>query len=136
MIHLLVQPEFAMNLRRSALASLMMLFSAASWSYGGGGGSSGCDEPSFFPESPAEQGVVASFTGFSFIASKTDANTLSVKINGAEVPPNITAMPNGDLKVAVTPDSPITAPGRIQIAIAARSKDGCAAFRAFYIEVQ
>lgn len=119
-----------------ALPPCLVLFAAASWAYGGGGGSTSCEEPKFFTESPADRSTVSSLTDFSFIASDTDPQSLSVKINGHPVAAAITPVANGDLQVAVHLADPIVAAGKVQIAVNAKSKDGCYGFKAYYIDVK
>ncbi len=125
-----------MKVKAFALAPCLFLFAAAAWSYGGGGGSTSCAEPQFFTESPADRSTVDAFADFSFIASDTEPQSLSVKINGNPVPAAVTPMANGDLKVAIHLADPIAAPGRVQVAVNAKSKDGCFGFKAYYIAVK
>lgn len=118
------------------LASCLTLFTASCWSYGGGGSSSSCEEPKFFNESPANNSAVDALESFSFVASDAEPQSLTVKINGSRVPAAITPMANGDLKVAVHLADPVKTPGKVQIAVDAKSKDGCFGFKAYYVEVK
>jgi hypothetical protein len=114
-----------------------LAFAPAAWSYGGGGGgSSGCDDPKFLNPIPANNSSVSVLTEFSFLASDTDAATLVVQIDGATVPTTINPMRNGDLQVKVRPPAPIDHPGKVRITAQGKSKDGCAGFTAFYIDVK
>lgn len=106
------------------------------WSYGSGGGSASCAEPKFFSESPRSDSEVDSLGDFSFVASDTVAESLAVKINGKPVDVTATPMTNGDLNVSVRLASPISDPGRVQIAIDARSAEGCSGFQAYYVRVK
>ncbi|MGZ8217568.1 hypothetical protein [Methylomagnum sp.] len=105
------------------------------WAYGGGGGSSGCEEPKFLQLTPS--GTVASLTEFSFIATdKTDAATLVVEVNGQKVTPVIDKQRNGDYAVKVALPQPIDQPGRVRIGISASGREGCAGFQPYYLEVK
>jgi len=112
-------------------------FSHTAWSYGGGGGSSsGCDDPKFLKPVPADRSTVTALAEFDFLASDTDASTLVVQIDGTTVPAEINPMRNGDLQVKVRPPAPIDHPGKVRITAQGKSKDGCAGFTAFYIDVK
>lgn len=115
-------------------ASVAIPFDA--WSYGSGGGSTSCAEPKFFSESPRSDSEVDSLGDFSFVASDTEPGSLAVKVNGKPVDVKATPMPNGDLNVSVHLASPISEPGRVQIAIDARSAEGCSGFQAYYVRVK
>lgn len=112
------------------------LIGSAAWAYGGGGGSSGgCAEPKFLEPNP--KGPVGSLAEFGFIASdNTEIETLAVEINGRKVQPTSTRRRNGDYEVKVAPPQPITQAGKARIAVSGKSRDGCAGFQPFYVEIK
>lgn len=124
----------------SALPAIALVasfgFSPYAWSYGGGGGSSSCDDPKFLKPVPADHSTVNALSEFAFLASDTDASTLVVQLDGTTVPAEVNPLRNGDLQVAVRPPEPITRAGKVRITAQGRSKDGCAGFAAFYIDVK
>ena len=124
------------GLAKSAVLLLIPIASGSVWAYGsGGGGSSGCAEPKFFEPNPA--GVVPELAEFAFIASdNTESETLTVEINGQSVQPVIDRRRNGDWLVKAVPPQPLTEPGRVRIAVKAKSRDGCWGFQPYYVEVK
>lgn len=121
---------------RCLIPVLLASFASTTWAYGGGGGSASCAEPKFFSETLGNDSPVATLSDVAFVASDTEADSLTVKINGNVVPIEITRRANGDLNVSAHLMPPITAPGRVQIAVAARSPEGCSGFQAYYVVVQ
>lgn len=118
------------------VASSVLVIPFDAWSYGSGGGSASCAEPKFFSESPRSDSEVDSLGDFSFVASDAEPGSLTVKINGKPVDVTATPMTNGDLSVSVHLAPPISDPGRVQIAIDARSAEGCSGFQAYYVRVK
>lgn len=122
------------TLLRTAVLAASILGNAA-WAYGGGGGSSGCPEPRFLEPKPA--GAVAALGEFGFVASdNTEIDSLTVQINGQKVQPAIVKRRNGDFEVKAALPQPLTAAGKARIAVAAKSREGCAGFQAFYVEIK
>jgi hypothetical protein len=115
---------------------LVAIASGSVWAYGGGGGgSSGCAEPKFFEPNPS--GAVPVLAEFAFIASdNTESDTLTVEINGQSVQPLIDRRRNGDWQVKAVLPQPLTEPGRVRIAVKAKSRDGCWGFQPYYVEIK
>lgn len=125
-----------MKVHQLPIACLLLFAPIAACAYGGGGGSQSCAEPKFFNPSPPDNASVDALQDFSFVASDTDPASLGVKINGSPATVSTTPLANGDLTATVHLATPVTAPGRVQIAVDARSKDGCAGFQAYYVLVK
>jgi hypothetical protein len=120
---------------QSAILLALLTCGNTAWAYGGGGGSSGCEEPKFLQ--PIPSGTVASLTEFSFIATdQTDAASLVVEVNGQKLTPSIDKQRNGDYAVKVVLPQPIDQPGKVRIGVSAKGKQGCAGFQPFYLEVK
>jgi hypothetical protein len=112
------------------------VLSGPAWAYGGGGGGGpSCTEPRFFQ--PAPSGSAASLAEFRVIASgNTDPSTLTVEIGGEKVRPEITPRGNGEWDVTARPAAPVTQPGKLRIALNARSKDGCWGFQPYFLDIK
>lgn len=111
------------------------LFANSAWAYGGGGGSSGCEEPKFLEPNPI--GPVTALAEFGFVASdNTEIDSLTVEINGQKIQPAVVKRRNGDFEVKAALPQAITEAGKARIAVAARSRDGCAGFQAYYVEIK
>jgi hypothetical protein len=111
-------------------------FCGGVWAYGGGGGgSSGCAEPKFFEPNPG--GSVSSLAEFGFIASdNTDTSTLTVEINGQKIQPVVNRRRSGDYEVKAVLAQPITQPGKVRIAVNAKSREGCFGFQPYLLEIK
>lgn len=125
-----------MNVQTSAISAFLLLCSSSCWSYGSNGGSTRCEEPKFFLETPSNDSAVSSLSEFSLVASDTDPQRITIKVNGTTVSPSVSPMPNGDLKITVHLAKAFTTPGKVQLAADAKSKEGCSGFKAFYVEVK
>lgn len=106
------------------------------WAYGGGGGGgASCTEPSFLEPNPL--GPVAALTGFGFIASdNTEIDTLTVEVGNDKLKPTLTQRRSGDYEVKATLPQPITQPGKVRVAVNARSKEGCWGSLVRFVEVK
>lgn len=118
------------------IPALLASFASTAWGYGGGGSSASCAEPKFFSESLGNDGSVAALSDITFVASDTEPDSLTVKVNGNAVPIDVARRANGDVSVSAHLIPPITAPGRVQIAVAARSPEGCSGFQAYYVVIR
>lgn len=122
-----------------ALAFLaLVLTSPAVFAYGGGGGgSSSCSEPKFYDESPAKNSSVSSLGEISLVASdNTDTSTLELEVNGKRLQPDVSQLRSGDWQIKAKLPEPVTQSGKVRITLAAKSKDGCAGFYPYYLEVK
>ena len=130
------------NKNLSTMITLLsvLTFSPTLLAYGGGGdggGGSSCEEARFYKEQPANNSTVTAMSGFTVVASdNTDIQTLDVQVNGEKVETVITPQRSGDSLVEVKLATPITTPGKARITFRAKSKDGCAAFQPFYLEIK
>lgn len=114
---------------------LASLVSGAAWSYGGGGGSSSCAEPIFYE--PSSKPVVSSLSEFAFtISENTDTSSIAVEVNGQKIQPVVRPLGSGDWDVKVVLPQPITQPGKVQIGVDAKSRDGCWGFKPYYVEIK
>lgn len=106
--------------------------------YGGGSsGSSSCAAPRFYDESPAQNSVIQSLREFSIVASEnTDISTLELKVNAEKVKPEITQKRSGSWLLQVKLPEALHRAGKVRITLAAKSKEGCAAFYPFYLEIR
>ncbi|NJD04887.1 MAG: hypothetical protein FIA97_00115 [Methylococcaceae bacterium] len=106
--------------------------------YGGGGSSSvGCAEPQFYEELPAKNAVVAELAEVFVVASdNVDVQTLELEVGTQRLPPAVTVRRSGELEVRAKLPLPIRQPGKVRIALSAKSKDGCAGFHPYFIEVK
>jgi hypothetical protein len=116
-----------------------LIFASLPWSgafgYGGGGGSSGCEEPHFFEPKPA--GTVASLTEFTFIASdNTEPDTITVNVNGQKIHPEVTQRRSGDYAAKLVLPAPVTTAGTFRLGIDAKSKGGCWGFKPHAVEIK
>lgn len=104
---------------------------------GGGGGGSSCEEARFYREQPANNSTVSALSGFTVTASdNTDIPTLEVQVNGEKVEPVITPQRSGDSLLEIKLPAPLATPGKARITFRAKSKDGCATFQPFYVEIK
>lgn len=118
------------------IPALLASLASTAWGYGGGGGSATCAEPKFYSPSPGTDSSIESLSEFKFTASDAEADSLKVKVNGTQIPIDITRMANGDLSISAHVMPPVTAPGKVQIAVEARSNEGCSGFQAYYVIVR
>jgi hypothetical protein len=131
-----------MRIRRfwkiASIVLVVYVHSVSSWGYGGGGGSSGtCKKPQFFSEKPADGNRIPLVAGFSFLVSAdTDENSVQVEIGPQKFKPALRRLASGDWEGQVQVDPPITSPGRLRIAITARSREGCSGFKPLYVEIR
>lgn len=125
-----------MHVRMSIAPTALLLLNGSCWAYGGGNGGASCEEPKFFTESPSNNSTVPALSDFSFIASDVEPESLSVKVNGTAVSATLTPMANGDVQATLHLANPITMPGRVQVAVGAKSTEGCFGFRAYYVQVK
>ena len=116
----------------------LFLNSPAIFAYGGGGSSSGsCAEPKFYDESPAKNATVSSLSEISLIASdNTDISTLELEVNGKRFQPDVSQRRSGDWLLKVKLAEPLAQSGKVRITLAAKSKEGCAAFYPYYLEIK
>lgn len=116
-------------------ALALSIFGGGAWAYGGGGGGSACEEPKFFEPTPT--GTVSSLSEFGFVASEiTEADSLTVEINGQKIQPAITKRRSGDFEVKAVLPQPITQAGKVRIGINAKGREGCSGFQAYFLEVK
>lgn len=131
-----------MRIRRlwkiASLVLALCVHPVSSWGYGGGGSSSGtCKKPQFFSEKPADGSTVSLVAEFSFLVSAdTDENSVQVEIGPQKFKPTLRRLASGDWQGQVQVDPPITSPGRLRIAITARSREGCSGFKPLYAEIR
>ncbi|SMF95155.1 hypothetical protein SAMN02949497_2501 [Methylomagnum ishizawai] len=112
------------------------LYGGGVWAYGGGGGGgAACAEPSFQEAKP--EGPVAALSEFGFIASdNTDIDSLGIEIGTGKITPTITQRRNGDYEVKASLPQPIAQPGKVRVAVEAKSKEGCWGSLIRFVEVK
>jgi hypothetical protein len=120
-----------------ALGFLLLLQAQATHAYGSAGSSGSCSPPSFYDESPQRNSVVPSLSEFAVTASdNTELSTLNLEIDGKATPPVIEPLRSGESRLRLGFSAPFANAGKLRITLAAKSKDGCAAFQAFYLEIK
>ena len=119
-------------------ALTLAAMSPALLAYGGGGSSaSSCPEPQYYEEVPAKNTTQSSLSEVSLVASdNTDTSTLELQINGNKVMPSLTQRRSGEWQVQAKLPTPITQAGKVQIALTAKSKEGCWGFYPYYVEIK
>ena len=84
-----------------------------------------CKDPRIDEESPAPETHLERLEALSFLASQnTDPLSIKVRINVEPVPHTLTRERNGDYRIHVVLQAPITE-GRAWIKVTAMSDDGC-----------
>lgn len=108
------------------------------WGYGGGGSSSAsCTEPSFSEALPGKNAVVPQLAEVFVVASaNTDLQSLEFEVGQAKVKPDVVMRRSGEFELKAKLPSAVTQPGRVRIALTAKSKDGCAGFFPYFIDVK
>lgn len=106
--------------------------------YGGGGSSSAsCSEPQFYEEAPAPGAILGELAEVFVVASgNTDVQTLELEVGSQRLAPAVTARRSGELELRARLPVPIREAGKVRIALTAKSKDGCAGFHPFFVEVR
>jgi hypothetical protein len=126
------------NILRGGVALLTAMTSPLSVAYGGGGGSSSsCSDPQFYEASPAKNDVVSELSQVYIVASdNADLSTLDFEIADRHIVPQVTTRPSGEFVLVAILPTPIKQPGKVRIAITAKSKDGCSGYYPYFVEVQ
>jgi len=116
----------------------LMLASSVSWAYGGGGSSAAsCSEPRFSEESPARNAIVTQLSEVDIVASEnTDLQSLEFEIGPNKVKPEVVTRRTGEYELRAKLASPWQQPGKLRIALSAKSKDGCSGLFPYFIEVK
>jgi hypothetical protein len=106
--------------------------------YGGGGSSSaGCTDPRFYEEAPAKNAVVAELAEVFAVASdNTDPQTIELEVGPQRLKPSVAVRRSGELELRAKLPLPIRQAGKVRIALTAKSKDGCAGFHPYFVEVK
>jgi hypothetical protein len=118
-----------------AMSLAVSAYCSGTWAYGGGGGGPSCAEPTFAELNPG--GAVAALSELSVIASdNTEIDSLTVEVNADKITPAINKRRSGDYEVKATLPTPIAQPGKVRIAINAKSKGGCWGALIRFVEVR
>jgi len=106
--------------------------------YGGGGGSSSsCSEPQFSEAVPARNAVIPQVEEVFVVASdNTDPQTVEWDVGTQRVAPKITVRRSGELELRGKLPAPLRQPGKLRIALSAKSKDGCTGFFPYFVEIK
>ena len=116
---------------------VLLLNSSPVWAYGGGGGgAASCAEAKFYDETPARNSKLASLADISIVASdNTEIATLDMKVNGKPLQPEVTQRRSGEWELKAHLPEAITQPGKAQITLTAKSKEGCETFFPYYLVI-
>lgn len=130
-----------MHLKPLVLTGLVLATAAFSapevFAYGGGGSSRRCSEPKFYDEVPAKDAVVKSLAEISVVASDdTDTETLELDVDGKKLKPEMTRQLSGSWLLKAKLPQALTRPGKVRIALEAKSKDGCSAYHPYFLEIR
>ena len=127
-----------MNHVIALLCLTLALNPAFVWAYGsGGGGAASCAEAKFYDENPARNSVLPSVSEIALVASdNTEIATLELNVNGNLVKPEVSQRRSGEWDVKYKLPEPITLAGKVRVTLAAKSKEGCAAFFPYFLVVK
>ena len=122
----------------SPILLALTLSPSSSWAYGGGGGgAASCAEAKFYDETPARNSALPSLGDIAIVASdNTEIPSLVMQVNGKTIKPEVTQRRSGEWELKAKLPEPITQPGKVRITLSAKSKEGCATFFPYYLEIK